>query len=99
MKSLVIKMYKEIENIIVRTLSPFEYEKLEELLKVYTEEQIVDVYKQYGDKPISYIQKVIKNKKNTPEWLYREIVNDPIDKETENIFNDFQTFLGEFRGN
>lgn len=90
-------MYKEIENIIVRTLSPFEYEKLEELLKVYTEEQIIDTYKQYGDKPITYIEKVIKNKKKEPEWLKREIVNEVIDEETIETINNFNSFLEEFR--
>ena len=33
-----MKMYEQIENILTRTLSPFEYEKIEELLKDYTEE-------------------------------------------------------------
>ena len=89
-------MYKEIENIIVRTLSPFEYEILEELSKTYTEKQIIDTYKKYGDKPILYIQKVIKNKKKEPEWLEKEVVNLEIDDETINNFKDFNSFLEEF---
>lgn len=32
-----------------------------------------------------------------PEWLDKEIVNQPIDKETEELFEDFKTFLKDFR--
>ena len=39
-------MYQELENILVRTLSPFEYEKLEELKQTYSEKQIIDAYKE-----------------------------------------------------
>lgn len=90
-------MYNQIEKIVVRTLSPFEYEKLEELKESYSEEQIVTAYKQYGDKPIKYIEKVLKTIKKTPDWLNREIVNEPIDDETKKDFEDFNNFLEDFR--
>ncbi len=92
-------MIEKIENIIVRTLSPFEYETLEHLSKTYTEDEIINAYKVYGNKPIGYIQKVLSStpKKITSSWVDSEIVNQPIDKETEDVFNDFQKFLEEFR--
>lgn len=90
-------MYNQLEKILVRTLSPFEYEKLEELKETYSEEQIVAAYKQYGDKPIKYIEKVLKTIKKTPDWLNREIVNEPIDDETKKDFEDFNNFLEDFR--
>ena len=90
-------MYNQLEKILVRTLSPFEYEKLEELKELYSEEQIVAAYKQYGDKPIKYIEKVLKTIKKTPDWLNKEIVNEPIDDETKKDFEDFNNFLEDFR--
>lgn len=90
-------MYNQLEKILVRTLSPFEYEKLEELKETYSEEQIVAAYKQYGDKPIKYIEKVLKTIKKTPDWLNKEIVNEPIDDETKKDFEDFNNFLEDFR--
>ena len=90
-------MYSHIEEIIVRTLSPFEYERLEELKKIYGERQIINTYKQYGDKPIKYIAKVLKNNKNTPDWLNTEIVNQELDEETKKDFEEFKSFLEDFR--
>lgn len=34
-----------------------------------------------------------------PEWLDKDIINQPIDEETQNEFDDFQNFLREFREN
>ena len=90
-------MYKEIEKIIVRTLSPFEYEKLERLKETYNQEQIISAYKKCGDKPINYIEKVIKTIKTTPDWLNKEIINEPIDNKTKKEFEDFMYFLEDFR--
>ena len=90
-------MYDELQKILVRTLSPFEYERLEQLKESYSEEQVVAAYKQYGDKPIKYIEKVLKTIKKTPDWLNREIVNEPIDNETKKDFEDFNNFLEDFR--
>ena len=90
-------MYQEIENILVRTLSPYEYEKLEELKQNYTEEQIINAYKTSNVRNINYIMKVIKNKKVVPEWLNREIVNEPLDEETIKEGIEFKKFIEEFR--
>lgn len=90
-------MYNHIEEIVVRTLSPFEYERLEELRKIYGEEKIISAYKEYGDKPIKYIEKVLHNSKKTPDWLNKEIINEPIDDETKKDFEDFNKFLEDFR--
>lgn len=90
-------MYQEIENILVRTLSPYEYEKLEELKQNYTEEQIINTYKTSNVRNINYIMKVIKNKKVVPEWLNREIVNEPLDEETIKEGIEFKKFIEEFR--
>ena len=100
MKSLVMKMFDEIQKIISpRTLSSFEYMRLEELSKTYSEEEILNIYRNYGYKPMSYITKVLSDRKSkAPEWLNREIVNQPIDEETEKAFNDFQEFINDFRG-
>ena len=92
-----MEMYSKIEQIIVRTLSPFEYEKLEELKNTYSEDQIITAYKEYGDKPIKYIEKVLKTIKKTPDWLNREIINEPIDDETKKDFEEFKSFLEDFR--
>lgn len=95
-----MKMFEEIQKIIApRTLSSFEYMRLEELSKLYSEEEILNIYKNYGYKPMSYISKTLSSKKSTiPEWLNRKIVNQPIDEETEKVFNDFQDFIKDFRG-
>lgn len=100
MKYLVIAMYDEIQKIIApNTLSSFEYMKLEELLNTYSEEEIINAYRNVGYKPIAYITKVLSNKKViTTSWIKQEVVNEPIDKETEKTFNDFQEFIKDFRG-
>lgn len=91
-------MFDEIQKIIhPNYLSPFEYTKLQELSKTYTEQQIIDTYKLYGYKPLLYIEKVLKNKKKVPSWLNKEIENQTIDEETEQTFNDFNSFLENFR--
>ncbi len=92
-------MYEEIQKIILpHTLSSFEYTKLEELKQQYTEEQILDVYREVGWKPMQYIIKVLSNKKRTTtNWLNKEITNEPIDDETQKVFDDFNDFLEEFR--
>ena len=92
-----MKMYEQIEQIIVRTLSPFEYEILEDLKKQYTEKQIIGAYKLYGDKPINYITKVIKNIKKAPDWLDKEIKAIPPDEKTIKCFEDFNEILKGFR--
>ena len=90
-------MYQELENILVRTLSPYEYEKLEELKKIYTEEQIINAYKNSGVKNINYIMKKLQSKKAVPEWMEREIVNEPLDEETIQDGIDFKKFIEDFR--
>lgn len=94
-------MYEKIENLLARTLSSFEYETLDHLSKTYSEEQILDIYKTYGDKPIGYIQKVLNSipKRKTPDWLKKEIINEPIDEITKNEFDSFNDFILEFREN
>ena len=98
-KSLVKKMFDEIQKIIApRTLSSFEYMRLEELSKMYSEEEILNIYKNYGYKPMSYISKALSDKKvKAPEWLNREIINQPTDHETEMIYENFNNFIKEFR--
>ena len=66
-------------------------------MNTYTEEQIIETYKLYRNKPITYIEKVLKNKKKVPSWLKKEIENQEIDDETEQTFNDFNSFLENFR--
>lgn len=41
----------------------------------------------------------MKEKGIEPEWLNKEIVNQPIDEETKKEYDDFQKFLKEFREN
>lgn len=90
-------MYQELENILVRTLSPFEYEKLEELKQTYSEDQIINAYKTSNVKNINYIIKILQSKKKTPDWLNKEIINQDIDANTKQEFNEFNDFLKEFR--
>ena len=90
-------MYSELENMLVRTLSSFEYEKLEELKKTYSEEQILLAYKNSPVKNINYIEKVLKNKKVVPEWLNKEIVNEPLTEEDEKEHEEFLKFIEDFR--
>lgn len=90
-------MYKEIENILVRTLSPFEYEKIEELLKIYTEEQVINAYRNSPVKNINYISKYLQRIKIIPNWLNKEIENQPIDEETKQENIDFNNFINDFR--
>lgn len=92
-------MYDELQQIIApNTLSSFEFTKLEELLKDYTEEQILNAYKKIGYKPINYIIKILSNKKTiTAEWLNKEIKNQKVDEETKKEFEEFKDFIKEFR--
>lgn len=90
-------MYQKIENILVRTLSPYEYEKLEELKQTYTEDQIINAYKTSNVRNINYIAKVIQSRKVVPEWLNREIINEPLDEETIKEGIEFKKFIEEFR--
>lgn len=90
-------MYKEIENILVRTLSPYEYEKLEELKTTYTEDQIIYAYKNSNVRNINYITKVLQSKKPTPDWLHKEIINEPLDEETIQEGIEFKKFIEDFR--
>lgn len=91
-------MYKEIENILVRTISPFEYEQLEDLKQKYSEEQIINAYKTSSVKNINYIKKVLQSKiKNFPSWIHKEIKEQPIDEETQQEFDNFNKFIEEFR--
>ena len=97
-------MFNELQKIIApNTLSSFEFTKLEELLKTYSEEDILNAYKNFGYKPIAYITKVLSNNTSkkgiAPDWLKKEIVNQPIDKETMEEFEDFNKFLADFREN
>ena len=91
-------MYEEIETILSRTLSPFEYEKIEELLKTYTEEQVMYAYKNSPVKHINYITKFINSQKKIPSWLHKEIENQPIDEETIQQDKEFKAFIEDFRG-
>lgn len=95
----MIKMYKEIENILVRTLSPFEYERLEDLLKEFNEQQIINAYKNSKVKNVNYIAKTLQNNKKvvSPEWVDYDIEAEPIDEETQKIVEDFNKFIEEFR--
>lgn len=91
-------MYDEIQKIIApNTLSSYEYEKLEELKQIYTEQQIIYAYKNSNVKNIRYIEKVLRNRKPTPEWLHREIINEPLDEETIQEGIEFKKFIEEFR--
>ena len=92
-------MYQEIENILVRTLSPYEYEKLEELKQNYTEEKIINAYKSSSVKNINYISKILQNHRvdMIPNWLNKEIINEEIDEQSKKDFEDFKRFLEEFR--
>jgi hypothetical protein len=91
-------MFEKIQEIInPNYLSSFDYERLNELLKIYTEEEILVAYKTHGYKPILYIEKVLKNKKKVPSWLNKEIINEKLDKESKDIFDDFNSFIEEFR--
>ncbi len=93
-----MKMYDEIQKIIAPdTLSSFDYTKLEELKQTYTEEQIIYAYKNSSVKRINYIIKVLQSKKRVPEWLHREIVNEPLDEETIQEGIEFKKFIEEFR--
>lgn len=90
-------MYQEIENILVRTLSPYEYEKLEELKQSYTEEQIINAFKNSKSKNINYVIKTIQSLNKTPSWLHQKIENEPLDEETIQEGIDFKKFIEDFR--
>lgn len=91
-------MFDELQKIIYpNQLSSFEYTKINELLNTYTEEQILEAYRKCGNKPINYIEKVLKNKKKVPSWLSKEIENQSIDQESIDTFNDFKSFIEDFR--
>ena len=91
-------MFDEIQKIIYpNQLSSYDYTRLSNLLETYTEEQIIETYRKHGFKPFTYIEKVLKNKKKVPSWLNKEIENQSIDQDTKNNFNDFKSFIEDFR--
>lgn len=90
-------MYKEIENILVRTLSPYEYEQLEELKQTYSEQQIINAYKTSSVKNINYIKKTLQNTKYSPSWLNSEIKEQEIDEQTKKEYDEFMGFIEVFR--
>ena len=91
-------MFEEIQKIIYpNQLSSFEYTKIQNLLETYTEQEILNAYRTAGNKPINYIEKVLKNKKKVPSWLNKEIKNQKLDEESINVFNDFNSFIEDFR--
>ena len=40
---------------------------------------------------------LIRDMKQTPDWLDHEIINEPIDNETKKEYEDFKLFLEGFR--
>lgn len=51
-----------------------------------------DVYITEEEKVKKWVQNGVK-----PSWYNNEIINEKIDKETEEIFEDFNNFIQEFR--
>ena len=91
-------MFDEIQKLIFpNKLSSFEYVRLNDLLNTYSEEQILDVYRRVGSKPINYIEKILKSKKKVPSWLYKDIENQNVDQNTIDTFNDFKSFIEDIR--
>ena len=91
-------MFDVIQKIIYpNQLSSYDYTRLSNLLETYTEEQIIETYRKHGFKPFTYIEKILKNKKKVPSWLNKEIENQSIDQDTKNNFNDFKSFIEDFR--
>ena len=91
-------MFDEIQKIIFpNQLSSFEYTKINELLNTYTEEEIIETYRLHRNKPITYIEKVLKNKKKVPSWLNKDIENEKLEQEDLDLFNDFKNFIENFR--
>lgn len=94
-------MYDELMKILNGNLTPFEYTKIEELKKIYTEEEILNAYRNSNVKKINYITKVLETNKSKkgiiPDWLNTEIINQPIDEETKKEFDEFQDFIKEIR--
>ena len=91
-------MFDEIQKIIYpNQLSSYDYTRLSNLLETYTEEQIIETYRKHGFKPFTYIEKILKNKQKVPSWLNKEIENQSIDQDTKNNFNDFKSFIEDFR--
>ena len=97
----MIIMYDEIQKIICPTqLSSYDYEKLEELKKTYSEKSIIEAYKNSRIKTVNYVTKVLQDKmKKAPEWLDKVFDDEPLDEKTKEIFEDFDKFLEEFRKN
>ena len=92
-------MYSKIEEQLGRTINPIEFEMLDDLVKDYSINEIVECMKQYKGKPIKYIIQVLKNKPKQQkfEWLDKEIVNQEIDEECKKEHEEFMNFLEEFR--
>lgn len=92
-------MYSKIEQQLGRTLNCLEVEKLDNLVETYSINEIAECFKSYPGKPLNYIIQVLKSKpmKQTTDWLNKEIINEPIDKETEKEFAEFNNFLEDFR--
>lgn len=92
-------MYEFIEEKLGRTLSPFEYITIDEWTKIYTEDEIkraFEIASINNARTINYVKSVLFSKKpqTTPNWLNKEIKNEPMTQEEIDEFNDL---LKEFK--
>ena len=92
-------MYEFIEEKLGRTLSPYEYELIESWLNTYTEDEIkraFEISSNNNARNINYVKSVLLGKKEetTPNWLNKEIKNEPM---TEAELKEFEDLLKEFK--
>jgi len=61
--------------------------------------KVIEEFKKTNCKeiPVKEKERRKKEKNVIPNWLYKEIINQPINNEVEKKYNNFNSFLEEFR--
>lgn len=102
---------KELYELWEYNLRPYDEEEMQKAISIIisqdkffpTLNRVLEVVKDVVKKEVivfdseDTIREKMKRLNIHPKWLDKEIVNEEIDKETEEGFNDFQNFIADFR--
>lgn len=91
-----MNLFDEIQKYYGHSFNSSDFQMIEALKKDYTDDEIIQLFKDYPGKPISYLFKVKPTKKAKPEWFGKDIQEElltrdeiiPILKEWRQFFDD-----------
>ena len=99
---------KDLYELWEHNLRPYDEDEIQKAINVIiakdkffpTFSRFLEVVKDIVSKEEFDSEKSVREKMKRlnihPDWLDKEIVNEPIDEETEDVFNDFNNFIKEF---